>query len=135
MSDITSIAMSGLNDASLRVANAASNIANATSTSSLPATGGTYGGFQPQDVVSISSSGGAAGSGVTSTLQPRTPSYLATAGTTSPDANASGLVATPNVDPAKEMIALQTAQFSYSANAALIKTSDRMQKNLLDAVS
>ncbi len=135
MSGIISIAMSGLNDASLRAANAASNIANASSTSPLPAAGGTYGGFQPQDVVSLSASGGAAGSGVSSTLQPRAPSYVATAGSTSPDANTNGLVATPNVDLGQELIALQTAQLSYRADATLIKTSDKMQKNLLNAVS
>lgn len=130
MSGITSIAMSGLNDASLRASNAASNIANAFSTSALPASGGTYSGFQPQDVVSLSTA-----SGVASTLQPRTPAYLATAGTTSPDANAHGLVAAPNVDPVTEMVALSAAQFAYGANAALIKTSDSMQKNLLNTVS
>ncbi len=129
MSSITSVGLSGLNDASLRASNAASNIANAFSTSALPASGGTYTGFQPQDVVSLSAAGG-----VASTLQPRMPAYLATAGATSPDANANGLVAAPNVDPGKEMVALSSAQFAYGADAALIRTADRMQKSLLDVV-
>jgi flagellar basal-body rod protein FlgC len=135
MSGLISVAMSGLNDASLRVSNAASNIANASSTSPLPAPGGTYSGFQPQDVVSLSASGGGTGPGVASTLRPRNPSYLAAAGSGSPDANANGLVATPNVDSGSELIALQTAKFAYAADATVIKTSDQMQKRLLDSFS
>ena len=134
MSGILNIAMSGLNDATLRASNAASNIANAFSTSALPTTGGTYTGFQPQDVVSLSTAGGGTG-GVTSTLKARSPAYEAAPGTGSAVANAHGLVATPNVDLTTEMVALQTAQVSYGANATLIRSSDQMQKRLLDAVS
>lgn len=135
MSGIVSIGLSGLNDASLRAANAASNIANAFSSSPLPAPGGTYNGFQPQDVVSLSAAGGGAGPGVASTPQPRTPSDLVAASPTSSNSSANGLVAMPNVYPGTEMNALATAQFSYAANATLVKTGDRMQKNLLDTLS
>ena len=135
MSAISSIALSGLNSATLRVSNAASNIANATSSSALPASGGTYTGFQPQDVVSISSGSGGAGSGVASTLQARTPSYVAAADPSSPNANSDGIVAAPNVDPGAELISASTAQFAYNANAAVIKTADQMQKSLLNIIS
>ena len=132
MTNVLATAMSGLNDASLRLANAASNIANASSTSSLPASGGTYTGYQPQDVVTISSGTGA---GVTSTLQARSPAYRAAADPGSPNANANGLVAAPNVDPTSDIIASGVAQASYGANAAVIRTADQMQKSLLNILS
>jgi flagellar basal-body rod protein FlgC len=135
MSGMTSIALSGLNDASLRASNAASNIANAFSTAPLPSSDAAYSGFQPQDVVSLSAAGGGTGPGVDSALRPRDPAYLTAAGPTSADANASGLVAMPNVDPGKEISALQTAHLSYRADATLIKTADKMQKSLLNTFS
>jgi flagellar basal-body rod protein FlgC len=130
MSNILSIAVSGLNDAATRIANAASNIVNASSTSKLPASGQGYNGFTPQDVVSLSS-----GTGVTSTLQPRTPAYNTISDATSPNANAQGLVASPNVDLNSELIASKDAQVQYGADAKLIKIVNEMDKSLLDAIS
>jgi|ERR1700722_2294953 len=57
MSGILNIAVSGLNAAAARVANAASNIVNASSTN-----------FTPQDIVSISNAAG----GVTTQTVPQT---------------------------------------------------------------
>jgi flagellar basal-body rod protein FlgC len=140
VSSILGIAASGLNDSTLRLANAASNIANVSSTSKLPAAGGTYTGFQPQDVVTLSAGGGGTGSGVTpsgvtSSLRPRSPAYSATAAPGSSDADANSLVATPNVDLATELIASKQAVRSYQAGAAIIRTADEMQKSLLNAVT
>ena len=135
MSAISSIALSGLNDAMARVSNAANNIANMTSISKLPAKGGTYTGYQAQDVVTLALSGGGVGQGVTSTVQPTNPAYQAAPGSTSPLANAQGLVAAPNVNLTTNMVSLSTAQFSYGANAEVIKTDDSMQKTLLNTVT
>jgi flagellar basal-body rod protein FlgC len=133
MSDsIFSIAVSGLNNAVARIANAATNIVNASSTGQLPNnSGGTYTGFQPQDVISTST----ALNGVTSTLQPRNPAYVTVSDPTSPDANAQGLVGAPNVDLNSELIASKEAQVSYGANAKVIKITEEMQQSLLDAIS
>jgi flagellar basal-body rod protein FlgC len=135
MSAISSIALSGLNDAAARVSNAANNIANMTTTSKLPTAGGAYTGYKAQDVVTLSLASGGAGQGVTSTVQPTNPSYQVAPGTTSPYANANGLVAAPNINLTTDMVSLSTAQFSYGANAEVIKTDDRMQKTLLNTVS
>jgi len=136
MSNILSIAISGLSDATLRVANAASNIVNASSTGKLPAApSDSYNGFQPQDVVTLSVAGGGNGLGVTSKLTPRNPAYVAEPDPTSANANADGLVAAPNVDLNVELIASKEAQVSYAADAKLVKISQEMDKSLLDAIS
>lgn len=136
MSDAVSIAASGLHAAVLRFSNAASNIANAWSDSGVPSSGGTpagtYAGYRPQDVVTLSGTGGGAQQGVTSVLRARTPAYVLAAGPVSPNADAHGLVATPNVDPAVEMISAKEAQLSYGADAKVIRTAEGMQKTLLD---
>ena len=132
MSSILNTALSGLNDAVTRLANATSNIVNASSTSKLPASpNDPYTGFTPQDVISLSDGVG----GVTSGLQPRNPAFVAVPDATSKNADAQGLVATPNVDLNSELIGSKEAQVSYGANAKLIKVAEEMEKTLLDAVS
>jgi flagellar basal-body rod protein FlgC len=132
MPSILNIAVSGLNDAVLRVANAASNIVNSSSTAKLPASADApYTGFQPQDVVTLSDPNG----GVTSTLAPRNPGYVTASDPSSVNANAQGLVAAPNIDLNSELIASKEAQVSYSADAKLIKVSEEMDQSLLDAIS
>lgn len=131
MNSILSIAVSGLNDAAARIANAASNIVNASSTSPLPSSGGTYSGFEPQDIVSISNGIG----GVTPAAVPRNPAYVTATDPSSPNANAQGAVAEPNVDLNAELISSKEAQVSYGADATVIKIDEKMQKSLLDAIS
>jgi len=82
-------------------------------------------------VVSLSNAAG----GVSSTLRPRNPAFTPAPDPTSPDANADGLVAEPNVDLNAELIASKEAEVSYGADAAVIKTYNKMQKSLLDALS
>ena len=136
MPGILDIAVSGLNNAVLRVANAASNIVNASSTSKLPSTpSDPYTGFQPQDVVTLSSSTGGNNLGVTSALTPRSPAYVAEPNPNSADANAQGLVAAPNVDLNAELISSKEAEISYAADAKIISVTQKMQKSLLDAIS
>ena len=72
---------------------------------------------------------------MTSVLQPRNPAYITTSDPQSPDANADGLVASPNVDLNSELIASKEAEVSYGVNAKVIKIADKMEKSLLDALS
>lgn len=131
MPSILSIALSGLNDAVTRVANATSNIVNSSSTSKLPSSSSDpYTGFRPQDVVTLSNPNG----GVTSKLVPHNPAFTAAPDPTSPFANAQGLIATPNVDLNADLIASKEAEVAYSADAKLIKISQEMDKSLLDAI-
>lgn len=133
MSSILSIAISGLNDAKTRIANAASNIVNASSTSSLPKNqGDAFTGFVPQDIVTLSNSVGGNNLGVSSSLQPRDPAYSPAYDPNSPQANAQGLVATPNVDLNAELVSSSVAKVEYGANAAIIKVANELEKALLD---
>ena len=135
MSTALSISLSGIADATLRSANAAHNISNASSAGKVPdANGGTYTGFQPQDVVAVARDTGASNFGVQSTLTPRQPAYNIVSDPTSSLANAQGLVGVPNVDLASELIAAKIAQISYAADAKVLAVTEKTQKTLLDTV-
>lgn len=109
MSDALSIAVSGMNDATLRVVNAASNIVNASSTT---ADGEK---FVPGEVSSESVSVGGNNLGVTSSIHPRQDGS--------------------EVDLAEEIVDMQMASVTYGANAAVIKTVNEMQEKLLDTLA
>ncbi|MGE3623946.1 MAG: flagellar basal body rod protein FlgC [Bdellovibrionales bacterium] len=136
MSGILNIAISGLNDATLRVANATRNIVNASSTGKLPTNPGDAAtSYLPRDVVTLSVDSDNNNLGVTSVTRPRDPSYVTAYDPSSPDANAQGLVAAPNVDLNAELIAAKEGQISYAVNAKVIKIASEMEKSLLDALS
>jgi flagellar basal-body rod protein FlgC len=133
MSSVTNIAVSGLNDATRRVANAASNIVNASSTAPLPKNASDpYTGFVPQDVVTVSESTAGNNLGVTTTTVPRTTPYVTAYEPNAAQANAEGLVAAPNVDIAAELVSANVSSVNYGANAAVIKIAEKTQKALLD---
>lgn len=133
MSSVTSIAISGLNNAAARIANATSNIVNASSTAPLPANAAdAYTGFVPQDVISVSQSIDGNNLGVTTSYQPRNPAYEVAYQPDSPQANDQGLVAVPAVDLATEIITSKVAQTDYAASATLIKIEQKNEKALLD---
>ena len=133
MSGTLQIAVSGLNDASARIANAAANIVNASSTSSLPRNSGeSYSGFVPQDVITLSQSDGTNNLGVQSQRVARDPAYSPVYDPANAQANDQGLVAAPNVDLANEAINLLQASVSYQANAAVISIALKTDKALLD---
>ncbi len=133
MSGILGISVTGLNAVAARIANAAENIVNASSTSSLPKNAGdAYTGYAPKDVISLSDSVAGNNLGVHTQSIARTPAYNATYDPNSAQANAQGLVATPNVDLAGEIVSSITAKVDYAANAAVIKIANKTEKALLD---
>ncbi|MDD5586491.1 MAG: flagellar basal body rod C-terminal domain-containing protein [Alphaproteobacteria bacterium] len=91
--------------------------------------------YPPQDVVTLSDSAGDHALGVRSTLRPREPAYVAATAPHSPDANAAGLVAAPNVDMATELVNAKLAEVSYRANAAVIRAAEKNDKELLDTLA
>jgi flagellar basal body rod protein FlgC len=103
MSGILSIAVSGLNAAAARIATAANNIVNASSTN-----------YAPQDIVSISNSVG----GVTTQTQPR--------------AATTGAASGNGVDIAAELVTTVAATTDYGASAVIVKTAQKLNKSLLD---
>lgn len=105
MVDAVSIAVTGLNDASLRVNSAASNIANVSSET---ADGKKY-----------------AGTRVTSSAQPS--GGVASQVVARPEGS--------EIDLAEEVIALKVASFSYQADAKILAVVDENHKKLLDTLA
>jgi flagellar hook-associated protein FlgK len=111
MSDVTSIATSGLLASEKRVSIAANNIANA----------GTP-GFTPQDVDQTAQSDGS----VSAKAVDRTPASITL---TNPDGSTQEF---PNVSLDQELVNTQVATYDYKANAVLLKTQRELNKTLLD---
>jgi flagellar basal-body rod protein FlgC len=126
-------ALSGALAQSVRVAGAASNLANQDSTGALPAADGSIpagktAAYQPVDTVVLSQAGG----GVSATYRPVTPAATAAYDPSSPNADARGLVAAPNVDVTRNIVTLSSASNAYKANLAVFKAADEMQREALN---
>ena len=142
MVSATRTATSGLKAASRVVAAVASNVANLRTTS-------------PPEDVDISPSGQSRktgngqqdtvyrplrveqealeGGGVSARYGLVDPSHVTVFDPGDPNANEEGLVAQPNVDPAREMLNLGLAQRAYEASLKVIETEDEMSGSLLDS--
>jgi flagellar basal-body rod protein FlgC len=138
MDSAFSIAASGLSAASLRLSASASNIANAQSTGPVPATPptqpigqgrGTV--YQPVTVAQSALAGG----GISASIAPALPSYSLSYAPSSPYANAQGMVATPNVDPVREVTDEIGAKLAYRANLATLRVADSTERSLIDTVA
>jgi flagellar basal-body rod protein FlgC len=131
MSIASSIAVSGLNAASLRLQVAASNIANALSDGPLPGVPNPENfpsAYTPLRVNQTDVAGG----GTSASVGAVTPATVSTFDPTAPFANSDGLVASPNVDLASEMIQLLIARYNYAANAQVIRADAQMSAALLN---
>ena len=109
MDNAMSIALSGMQAASTRLASAASNIVN--SQSSMQA-------------------GRAAASS-----QPVTPTFPLAYNPAAPYANMQGMIAQPNEDLPTELVNLKEAESSFRASLLAYKASSQMFKTLLDATA
>lgn len=133
MSSVLSIAMSGMQAATRRLEVSASNVANVRSEGSLPDAQGNIPPdaprpFTPLRVGQVDVAGG----GTRAIVSEVSPSYTATYDPTAPYANADGLVATPNVDLADEMIQQLIASYAYAANARVVTSYNQTVKSLFD---
>lgn len=129
------IALSGLNAASTRVATSASNIANAQTVGAREGTEGPE-AYTPVDVVQVSlgtETGEAQGTraDVIEHSPATTPSYQPE----SPYADSEGLVEAPNVDYGTELVNAKTASLAYKANLSVIKVANEMERELLDRLA
>jgi len=118
-----SIGVSALQAAGVRAAGAADNIVNANNRVPLPQDGSGYTGYVPRDVVTVSTD-----PGVRAEVRPADPAYQAI-----PDGRG-GTEAVPNVNLAEQVVDLGTARRGYESAAAVIRTADEMQEQLLDIV-
>ena len=131
MSLASVIAVSGLSVASLRLQVAASNIANTSSDGPLPGTPNpenfppAYSALRVNQVDNL-------GGGTSATVAYVSPSTVATYDPSAPYADDRGMVASPNVDLANELVQVLIARFSYAANAHVVRADVQMSAALLD---
>jgi flagellar basal-body rod protein FlgC len=133
MSNISTIALSGMNAATRRLDVSASNVANVMTTGALPNADGTVPAgaqqaYDPLELVQTASAGG----GVQTSVTTAKPSTIAVSDPQAPFANQNGLVAAPNVDLAQELVGQMLASYSFAANATVMKADNRMTETLLD---
>lgn len=124
-----STAVSGLNAATTRLAVSANNVANAFS-SGRPGDPGSP-AYQAQDVQQSAVPGG----GTRATVVARNPATQLAFDPASLRASDSGLVEIPNVDFGEELVAQRAAAAAFKASAAVIRTVDEQQRELLDATA
>ncbi|HEY9548768.1 MAG TPA: flagellar basal body rod C-terminal domain-containing protein [Kiloniellaceae bacterium] len=127
-----SASLSGLMAQSKRLAVSAENIANLRSRG-LRQDGPAEqpGAYQPQRVQDVTTVGG----GVRAEVRPVTPPAVEVYAPWSPDADAEGVAAIPNVNLAGELVTQIQAQRAYEANAAALRTQDALLDSLLDIKS
>ncbi len=132
MTSAISNALSGIRAGAARLEAGASNVANLRSTGPLdPAAGEGRRAYLPVDVVQTGRPEG----GVVATYRPREPAAVAEFAPDSPDADARGLVAAPNVDLATEAVGVAEAALVMRANIAVLRAADRMARGALDLLA
>jgi flagellar basal-body rod protein FlgC len=131
MSIASTIAVSGLSVASLRLQVAASNIANASSDGPLPGAPNPE-NFPPAHSTLRLNQVDSLGGGTSATVTNVSPSTIETYDPTAPYADGRGMVASPNVDLANELVQVLIARFSYAANAQVIRADAQMSAALFD---
>jgi flagellar basal-body rod protein FlgC len=77
----------------------------------------------------------APGGGTIAAHRPAAPATVPSYEPDSPLADEDGLVAEPNVDPAREMTEMLAARQSYEANLRTVRTATEMQDSLLRIVA
>jgi len=131
MTDVLSIALSGLNAQKQRLDAAASNVAHATTTGKVPGTDSPAPAstvYKPLHVALTALESG----GVSATTTADENGYTIVYDPSSPHADAAGDIAVPNVDFIREMIGLLEIKTAFKANLAVIRAQDEMTGALLD---
>ena len=129
----TTIALSGMNAASLRLQVAARNIANARSYGALPGANvpdDAPQAYVPQRVDQVATAGG-----TSARVTPVSPASVPVYDPTAPYSDENGMVAAPNVDLASELVEVLVAKYTFAANAAVVRAESEMMKSLLDIES
>ncbi len=133
MSGVLSIAVSGMLAASQRLQVSAMNVANMRSGGALPDAQGNYAANAPRpytplrvDQVDV------ANGGTRAIVTEVSPGYVATYDPSAPYADQDGMVASPNVDLADEVVQQLMASYLYAANARVVTSYNQMVKSLFD---
>ena len=125
MTGAISIALSGLNAASLRLNASASNIANFATAGSL--TDPDNAPYTPLITQNTALDNG----GVQAEYAPKPNPFVPAYDPDSPFADADGFIGAPNVDLAEEIVNLKLAEISYKANLNTIKAQGNLFDELL----
>jgi flagellar basal-body rod protein FlgC len=133
MSNVASIALSGMSAATRRLEVSARNVANALSAgpspSADPAIAQNYpAAYAPKRVDQVETAGG----GTRAIVTPLSPATVLAYDPAAPYADADGLVAMPNVDFAGEAIEQLIARYSFAFNAVVLRSYARMMHSLID---
>lgn len=124
------IALTGLQSASTRLNASTSNIANFGTTGSL-----TDPDNAPYTPLTTESKAIDVPGGVQTNIIPRANPYTPAYDPDSPYADANGIIGTPNVDFAEEIVNIKLAELSYKANLKTIETVGQLFDELIDTVS
>jgi flagellar basal-body rod protein FlgC len=133
MSNVASIALSGMAAAMRRLEVSARNVANASSAgpppSADPAVARSYpAAYRPKRVDQVETAGG----GTRAIVTPVSPATTLASDPTAPYADGNGMVAVPNVDFAGETVAQLMARYEFALNALIVRLYGRMTKSLID---
>ncbi len=134
--DSISIALSGLNAATRRFDNSATNVANVNSVAVADADSPTTDAdgnalFQTRRSADVTADGG----GVRTTQPLANPVSVQQFDPDAPDADADGLVNRPNVTFEREAVEQIAASAQFQANLATIRTADELLESTLDILS
>ncbi len=123
------IALTSLNSASMRINASASNIANMNTTGSLEDENNA-----PYTPLTTTSKSIDNPGGVHSNIIPKNDPFIPSYDPDSPFADENGIIGVPNVNLAEETVNMKLAELSYKASLNIIKTSDNMFDELLEAL-
>ena len=119
--------------ATRRLEVSASNVANAMSDGPLPSADASVqanypAAYTPRRVDQVEIVGG----GTAAVVNDVSPATVATYDPDAPYADENGMVASPNVDYAGEIVQQLIARYTFAMNAMVLRTYDQMMKSLLD---
>lgn len=128
-----SIALSGMNAASLSLSVSASNVANVRTTGAVPGSTAASAPSAPQVYQALSQTRSAVSTGgVTSSARASVPSWVQEYSPDESYADQNGMIAAPNVDFATEAVNQITASDAYGAGARTVRAADEMTREAID---
>ncbi len=134
MSIASSIALSGLRAATLRLQVSANNVANAYSAGPLPGSPGSGSypdAYVPERINQVDQAGG----GVRAMVGAVSPATVTVSDPSAPYADSNGMVAMPNVDFTSEIVQQLMARVAFAANAKVLKADAQMTSSLFDIMA
>jgi flagellar basal-body rod protein FlgC len=121
-----------MNAASLRLSVAARNIANAESTGALPGAVTPAGPEAPKPYVPLRVDQVEISGGTAARVTPASTEAVPVHAPAAPYADENGMVGTPDVDMAHELVQAVVAKYTYAANALVMRAGAQMQRGVLD---